>query len=278
MADKKLILDTLDLMANTISESVSTEKHPEKTHVDAIVAALRVKALEHAQCAMDILVGNAYAEAIIVLRAAYEAVVVALYLEQHSEQIDHYEAYHRMVEFRNLFEMHLNVMPILPAEEQGEYTAIMDRLRQDLLADLHFFKYYREDFLPEYLQDIRKVRSISNSAQFIPFGQIRAAVNFDNLDNDFFKEGFVMYNIGSQVAHSHLNVIKAMYIRPRGPHDLYTWGQTAEVIFMTFSHTYRQLIRNSYMSDVHLATIQKYESELSGYINEVFDEESSMRT
>jgi hypothetical protein len=58
-----------------------------------VVSGLGSKGLSHCEMALSLVQSGALAEAIIILRAAYEAVIRGLYLNANPDQLTRYEAY-----------------------------------------------------------------------------------------------------------------------------------------------------------------------------------------
>lgn len=178
------------------------------------VALIYKKALNHVFAATLLRQKNHDQEAIILLRSAYEAIIMATYLKQNPSKLPAYEAHGILCNLRNTTEMMLTV------ENDAEiYVSLAKRVNE--IKEL-----YRRDFL-QYgnitdtdLDNPLKVKKASNKALFETLTEMLKVISFDE-NNEWMRESFYIYNIGSQIAHSQLDSIK-IELTGESEHVLYS--------------------------------------------------------
>lgn len=167
---------------------------------------LSIKAIDHSRIAFHLLPFNRL-EAAILLRAAYEATVIAQYLKRYPEKIEDYHLYGDKCTLRNQLELlqHSSEQSVR-AEQEGMIEAVKTRI----------LKYYidRNQSPPEELNSLDKLRKLTEKPQFTSFWNMREA-----LKGELEQEGaateklaFQTYNVASQIAHSGRDALSSHYL------------------------------------------------------------------
>lgn len=253
-ASKEELNSTLDQVANLIADSAVEAKPASIKPLEQVIVLLRLKAMEHALCAIELEKCAAPAEAIIILRSAYEAIVVALYLEQKPSKYEHYLAHTYLVQLRNLMEVvelardDVDPADIKKLEEELEETR--ERIEREGYLS-HYPNLTRTD-----LTDVRALKKFTSGSQFVKFGSIKSEITISP-KMQWLTGAFQMYNVGSQVTHSHLDVLMSMYARPRMPHYLYSNGSIIRWCIIMISHTFECIVERGMMSDAHKTEIDE---------------------
>ena len=219
-----------------------------------ILAGLATKCRSHCHMARELIISDALAESVIVLRAAYEAAILALYLQQNPNKIQRYLIYSALTTLRNQLEL-LEILGrdgnVIPGEaEQRKY--ISNQKQTIVLSGiLSEFK-----LIPEDLDDWQKIKKYTNNAHFMKFEDLRTNIIKDETTKTLFETGFQVYNLGSQMAHSNFDMVNVMIYR-NAPHPLY--GEHA---------MYRQILSllNASAKTLHFCKIISNEDR-----NQIFD-------
>jgi hypothetical protein len=72
-----------------------------KSNLDAVVIGLANKSISHCQVAKDLIFMDRLSEAIILLRSAFESVVIMHYLIHHKEEVKDYYNHSKLIEYKD---------------------------------------------------------------------------------------------------------------------------------------------------------------------------------
>jgi|GEM_PF-6316654 len=210
----------------------NTIKLPEGfSEYELALVALASKAITHTREALRLFVEHgAVGEAAILLRSAYEATVVFLYLRLHPEDFCKYKGYSELVELRNQMEV-LELAGDLDESAKNEQLDINKRQRIKILNN-NFHSYYS---LSEYdLHNLSLLKKVSNKAHFINFGEMQKKLLKDEFSSGLVTTAFQVYNLGSQMAHSHYSMTVCTYVLDRS-HPVYNVYDIAKQIAVLFT-------------------------------------------
>lgn len=173
------------------------------------LAIISSKALTHTREALRILGEHrAIGESIILLRAAYEATVVFLYLIDHEDDFKKYKGFSRLVEHRNQLEMLDIAAEEMTAkgiqEQQVKIQAVKDEIVSNGYNSL--FDIHEDD-----VSNLEKIRNKVDRAHFIGFKSMLKHLEKDKQTKGLVISGFQVYSVGSQVAHSHYHTSISIY-------------------------------------------------------------------
>lgn len=198
MTNKELFYQALIKLVELTEQGIeSSEREP--STAELVEALLNLKIISHVCGAAKLLVAGYYPESIILLRSAYEALVMSTYLAQNPNKIQHYETHGILCNLRNMMEFlgQSDLDPEMKDQLDGQVTALREAfLQQNGLA------YYTELQVAD-LENFSKVRKASNKALFSHLPGMLAAISYDD-ETDWMKDSFELYNIGSQVTHSQM--------------------------------------------------------------------------
>lgn len=179
-----------------------TKPNTQPANSDLVVALLFNKSMNHVMAAIELqAMGKYYQETIVLIRSAYEAVVCGIYIQQNPSEVAHYEAHGVMCNLRNMMEILAKAE--METNVRNELSKQAFELKEALAKEgLRYFRNWsRAD-----LDDFSKVKSASNKALFRVLREMLDAITYDD-DNDWLKESFELYNLGSQFAHSQMETI-----------------------------------------------------------------------
>lgn len=198
MTNKELFCQALVKLVELTEQGIeSCERKP--STAELVEALLNLKIISHVCGAAKLLVAGYYPESIILLRSAYEALVMSTYLAQNPNKIQHYETHGILCNLRNMMEFlgQSDLAPELKAQLDGQVTALREAFLQQ-----NGLLYYAELQVAD-LENFSKVRKASNKALFSHLPGMLAAISYDD-ETDWMKNSFELYNIGSQVTHSQM--------------------------------------------------------------------------
>lgn len=188
---------TLIVLADGLEDGInSTSKNP--TLQEQTVAMMCLKITRHTCAAAKLLKQDFYPESIILLRSAYECLVMMKYLQEKPEDLARYEAHGVLCNLRNMLEF--LTMIDESDETRSKLNAQVAGLKKAFCSS--GIQYY-PDLKAADLGNFSKVRKASNKALFNNLPNMLSAITWND-DNDWIKNSFELYNIGSQVAHSQM--------------------------------------------------------------------------
>jgi len=202
------------------------------TDYQLTLVALASKAITHTREAFRVFAEHAaIGETTILLRSAYEATVVFLYLKLNPQQFCKYKAYSEIVELRNQMET-LEIAGD-QLEEAGRIEQLEHNHRQRnkvLTNNSHtYFKLSEAD-----LNNLTALKRKTNKAHFMNFGEMQNGLLEDPFASGLVKTAFQVYNLGSQMAHSHYNMTVLTYVHDRS-HPIYNVYDITRQIASLFS-------------------------------------------
>ncbi len=172
---------------------------------------------------------NALAEAIIILRAAYEAVIRGIYLEEFPEKLPAHEAFSAIAMLRNQLEMVkiLNEFGDRYEDEEQQKKLIEQQKSRIILQGFHKLHKLSEEDLDKW----ESVKKLTNKSNLPRFEDIRKSIKKTPLVTALITTGFQVYNIGSQMAHSSFEMMTTMvYFDMK--HPLYTEHVVYSQVFL----------------------------------------------
>ncbi|GEM_PF-1366813 len=187
----------LKILADTLIKGIEPSERS-ATLTEQVVALMSLKIANHTCGAVHLLTSGFYPESIILLRSAYECLVMSKYLQQKPEEIPRYEAHGGLCNLRNMLEFQMKTD--FDAETKDGLTAQIEDLKKALCQSVIAFY---PDLQPADLDNFAKVRKASNKALFSQLPSMLTATQWTD-DDDWIKNSFELYNIGSQVTHSQM--------------------------------------------------------------------------
>lgn len=209
--------EALLLFQGAIHRSVTKIKNPSTAQI--VVSGLASKCLSHCGMAIELTIAGATPEAIILLRAAYEAVIRGTYLDENPSEIAEYVAFSAITSLRNQLEL-LSIL-----NDSGE--PFDDKHLQEQLAEKQKSKIINERYhvvlkLKESdLDNLIKLKKATNKSNLPSFESIRRNIAKTPINTALLSTGFGVYNLGSQMAHSNYEMVTAMVYFQEN-HPLYT--------------------------------------------------------
>jgi hypothetical protein len=195
----------------------SIKKIGSPTDVQIVVCALAQKCMSHCEMALELIAAGAKPEAVILLRAAYEAIVRAMYLDENPSKVMNYKAFGAITTLRNQLEL-LKLLREFgePAEILREQEQLVVRQRQKIIAErFHDLYGVSEADLGTWAG----VKKLTNKSNF-QFEDIRKGLAETALTKALFTTGFQVYNLGSQMTHSNFDMLYSVAFEQ--PYPLYT--------------------------------------------------------
>jgi|GEM_PF-6781203 len=190
------------------------------------IAGLVTKALSNCRVAKNLAIQNCNGDALILLRSAYETVVIVHYLVKHKEvQLKKYKNHSQLIEYKDR---------LAAFERNPEFrkeripVAILDDLKQiilkkKLLDDPTYFKphMYRQN------QQAFIDQSILDNALLLAQSLTNYFADFRVMADDLYKDlpdiyqnlkdvNSIIYNIGSQLSHSDWSGVLDCYLKIDG--------------------------------------------------------------
>ncbi len=227
-----------------------------------VLSMLAIKCRLHCNTARELMASESLAEAVIVLRAAYEATILGLYLQQNTDKIKRYITYSALTTLRCQQEL----LQILqrngdknPDEKkQQKYIA---QQKQSIIAsgNLSEFKLSAED-----LDDWERIKKYTSSAHFIKFQEMRSNIKTDSNTRALIETGYQIYNLGSQTAHANFDMVELMLTQKIshplfGEHAMYRQILdllNASLIILSFCKMLSDDEANAIKQFCHAASIQ----------------------
>ncbi|MBK7838785.1 MAG: hypothetical protein IPJ49_14115 [Candidatus Obscuribacter sp.] len=184
-----------------------------------VIVGLATKRRSHCHMARELIIANAGADAVIILRAAYESTILALYLQEHRGQIATYITFSELTSLRNMMELVEELKKDgspFPGEE--EQLCYIENKRNRIVESglLPKFKLTLDD-----LKNLQRIKTYTNRAHFLKFEDIRNGITKCAENVDLFETGFLVYNLGSQMTHSNFDMVKLMVYFDK-THPLYS--------------------------------------------------------
>lgn len=239
MSQYDAIYEKFDEINRLLNDSYPLGDKPILSETKGVLLILRTKALSHAQIAYSILKNTTVqADAIVLLRCAYEADIVALYLEQHEEKVPEYLAHSEIVHYKN----YLRALQIIGKTDDTSDKEARRELQQ--LKNYIIRKKYLEilNLQEKNLNDLVFLESKFSNAQFVQFHEMRRKCSFTG-DAKCLQQSFQFYNIGSQITHSNFSVCKKMYTSGEATDsELFPLPIIYTAIAMFIIYNYKQLV------------------------------------
>jgi hypothetical protein len=207
----------LHALERKVNNQVAKITNP--TRKDLAVCGLARKCLSHCEMALSLVEANALAEATIILRAAYEAVIRGIYLQEHPDKLPAYEAFSAIAMLRNQLEM-VKILGELgdPYEDKKLQKQLIEEQKQRIISH-GFHTHYKLSEVD--LDKWEAVKKVTNKSNLPSFEEIRKSIQQTPLVTALLTTGFQVYNIGSQMAHSSFEMMSTMvYFDMK--HPLYT--------------------------------------------------------
>lgn len=195
-------------IGKALGEAIGTKPKKHYDRTELILLGLAQKTLSHCSIALDLIRNDASAEAMIILRSAYEAIIKCIYLDENRDWLPLYEGFAELVTLRN----QLEVVKILNDFNDPEATnkEQMEKIRRQqakiVMAGYHTLYKIEES----KLSDWNVLKSKTNSANLQKFEIIRQSISKTPLVKALLLTGFQVYNLGSQMAHSSFNMVSSM--------------------------------------------------------------------
>lgn len=242
-------LDLIDL-SEKIAKSIQQVKGPSIKVL--IVSGLARKCQSHCEIALNLVEANATAESIIVLRAAFEAMVLAVYLWENPQDIGRYMGFSALTTLRN----QLEVMKILsesgePFDGEEEQNDCIQRQRRKIIDNgYHTVFNLTEDNLDSW----EAVKKVTNRAHFLHFSDLVIKIAKTEFTKPLLTTGFKAYNLASQMTHSQGEMMTSMiYFDANHPlfseHDVYL-----QILILTNLYA-RLLYYSGFISESDFITI-----------------------
>jgi Family of unknown function (DUF5677) len=172
------------------------------------VSGLASKCLSHCEMALSLVDANALAEAIIILRSAYEAIIRGIYLDENPDKLPAYEAFSAIVMLRNQLEMLKLLDEFGEPYKDKELQEKLIKQQQERIVAQGFHSLYK---LSEAdLDSWEAVKKITNKSNLPNFEEIRTSIKKTPLVKALLTTGFQVYNLGSQMAHSSFEMMSVM--------------------------------------------------------------------
>lgn len=197
MKTSERFYEELLVLAEGLDKGIETTVR-DATPQEQVVALMCLKITRHVYGAARLLSLGFYPESIILLRSAYECLVMSKYLSEKPADIARYEAHGVLCNLRNMVEF-LSLV-YLDSETKNPLEKQIRELK-DAFCTNGIQCYPRLQATD--LDDFDKIRSASNKALFSHLPNMLAGITWND-DNDWIKNGFELYNIGSQVTHSQM--------------------------------------------------------------------------
>lgn len=181
---------------------------------DLIMGAIVCKALTHSHvslCALFEL--NSQFDSIVLLRAAYEATIVSAFLHRNPNEYERYCAHSKLVELGNQREIMDMVFDELEDEGKKDSLEKLQNLHTEISEQKLFLKAGLREEEWNNWKDSKEFRKKTKSAHFIGFNQMTESLRNEETLRVLIKLGFQLYNLGSQVAHSHHNMVSAFALQ-----------------------------------------------------------------
>lgn len=196
--------------------TTNTQKLPKGSSEYLIaLVLLSSKAISHTHAALHILEKHrAIGECIILLRAAYEATVVFLYLIDHEESFQKYKGFSRLVEHRNQLEMLDIAAEDLLQEEINEQQFRNKAVADEIISNGYHILYHIDE---QDVSNLEKLKKTTKKAHFIDFKTMLKHLEKDERHRSIIFGIFQGYNVSSQVAHSHYHVSISIYAYDKAP-------------------------------------------------------------
>lgn len=183
--------------------AASLAKVASPSDADVVVWGLTRKSWSHCEMALELIKTRANAEAIILLRAAYEAIIRAYFLHENPSLVNHYKAFSELSTLRN----QLEVIDFLEKEGGAETDkeAIIEQKKlveaqQGRIIKHKFHEVY--NFKEEDLASLTALKRLTNNRNMPDFATTRSLIKKTALAKALLSTGFPIYNLGSQMAHS----------------------------------------------------------------------------
>lgn len=216
MRDEKFeeVLHALERRINTMVVKIAKPNRK-----DLVVCGLARKCLSHCEMALSLVEAKALPEAMIILRAAYEAAIRGIYLEENPDKVDAYEAFSEITSLRNQLEV-VKALDDLgdPYEDRELQKQLIDDQKKRIVSRGYhtFYKLGEAD-----LNKWEAVKKVTNNPNLPNFEDTRRSIKKTPMTIALLTTGFQVYNIGSQMAHSNFGMVSAMvYFDMK--HPLYT--------------------------------------------------------
>ena len=205
MRDKKFE-EILVSLEGKIHGSMRKSENPTRKQI--AVSGLASKCLSHSEMALELVMAGALAEAIILLRAAYEAIIRGIYLDENLEKLPAYEAFSAIAMLRNQLEL-LKLLDEFgePYEGKDEQKQLIKQQKERIIKEgFHgLYKLSEAD-----LDSWEAVKTVTNKSNLPSFEDIRKSIVKTPLVKALLTTGFQVYNIGSQMAHSSFEMMSTM--------------------------------------------------------------------
>lgn len=201
-----------------LAEKLDTGTEPSErnaTLAEQVVALMSLKIANLSRGAVYLLTSGFYPESIILLRSAYECLVMSKYLQQKPDEIARYEAHGVLCNLRNMLEFQMQ-NDFEPETRTGLQAQIDDLKTAFCQSGIAFYP----DLQPTDLDNFSKVRKASNKALFSQLPSMLTATEWTDED-EWIKTSFELYNIGSQVTHSQMEWL-AIGEYGRSEHAIYS--------------------------------------------------------
>ncbi len=191
-----------------IKKSLGKIENP--SEADVVIWGLSRKTWSHCEMALELIAANANAEAIIILRSAYESAIRGYFLLGSPDKVPYYKAFSELTALRN----QLEVVSILEdGADERDRDAIeqqkphIERQKKLILAE----KYHELYNLGESDLDVlRALQRVTNNRNMPNFEDTRKAIKSTPLSKALTTTGFQTYNLGSQMAHSSYGMMVSM--------------------------------------------------------------------
>lgn len=208
---------SLQKLSTEISNAVPDPFAP-KTLQQLVVGGLCHKIFSHCHMVKHLAQKQHLAEAIILLRATYESVIIALYLSHHDEEIEHYQNHSSLIEAKDLMVSHSRANE----SDKEAFKETIEQLKQEihnknLLDESRYFKRgLNRD--PQILEEPDQFARIMN-VHFKDIREMRDDLKITDarLYSRLKDLDFQIYNYGSQLSHSYWHCVNDYFVRPEKP-------------------------------------------------------------
>lgn len=186
------------------------------TFQQIVLSALISKAISHSEIALRLVGCNALPESMIILRASYEALMRALYLTENPHKLEQYEAFSEITILRN----QLEILKILDesgdAYEGREEQMEKIKAQKAKIVSSGFHNVCKID--EAKLSSWDELKKVTNKSNLPSFEDIRKSLKRTAIVEALLETGFQVYNVGSQMTHSNLEMVTGMvYFERRHP-------------------------------------------------------------
>jgi diadenosine tetraphosphate (Ap4A) HIT family hydrolase len=203
------VFDALCELYSKIAENTQKLPKGSREYLVALVI-LSTKAMRHTFEALRILGEHrAIGESIILVRSAYEAAVVFLYLIDYEEEFERYKGFSQLVSHRNQLEMLEIAAEEMASEDIQEQQAKNKAVKDEIITSGYHTLFGIDEMDVSNLDKLRKTVS---RAHFTSFNVMLKHLERDKQFQGLVIGGFHGYNVGSQIAHSHYHVSVPLYI------------------------------------------------------------------